>query len=79
MASVDVPPEVWSRILFFVAPALPYVGMEHESFIEDAKSWRGDNEVTGQWKGIDSLMLVSKHMNVSRDHWTHSHVPGSPG
>ena len=41
--------------------------MEHESFAEDAKSWRGDDDVRGQWKGIDALMLVSKLINVSED------------
>ena len=65
MPSVVTPPEIWSRIIGFVTPPLPYVGMEHESFAEDAKVWRGDDSVKGRWKDIDNLMLVSKTMNVS--------------
>lgn len=65
MPSVLVPPEIWSRIFFFVAPPLPYVGLERASFVEDAKAWRGDGDKNGQWKGIDNLMLVSRGFNVS--------------
>lgn len=63
MVHPSIPPEVWSRVLFFVAPALPFVGLEDESFVEDVKQWRGDAK--GGWKDVDALMLVSKRMNVS--------------
>ena len=65
MSSIELPAEIWSRIFFFVAPPLPHVGLEKESFAEDAKGWRGDDLVKGRWKGIDALMLVSKRINVS--------------
>lgn len=66
MPSRTIPPEVWSRIFFFVAPPLPFVGMECESLAEDAKVWRGDDRrVKGRWRDIDNLMLVSKRINVS--------------
>ena len=66
MSPATLPPEVWARIFHYLAPPLPFVGMEHESFAEDAKAWRGDHdEVRGLWKDIDRLMLVSKTMNVS--------------
>lgn len=62
-----VPPEVWSRIFFFLAPPLPFVGMEKESFVEDAKQTRNDS-IRGQWNDIENLMLVSKRVNVSPEH-----------
>lgn len=65
-----IPPEVWSRIFFYVAPPLPFVGLEKESFAEDAKGLRGDELVKGKWKDIDNLMLVSKRVNVS---WAADH------
>lgn len=67
MPSAVIPPEVWTRIFFFVAPPLPHVGMETESFVEDAKVWRGDDDAKGRWTDINNLMLVSKHINVSPD------------
>lgn len=70
MPSALVPPEVWSRIFFFVAPPLPYVGLEGESFVEDAKGWRGERDERlyawmRPWAGINQLMLVSKRLHVS--------------
>jgi hypothetical protein len=47
--------ELCSKIFSMLTPRLPFIGTETESFVEDAK----------KWKDLDSLMLVSKRINVS--------------